>query len=61
MRQLVSQMEREKLVEVQGIDFPRTLVSLSDNDITAIWDITRMPGGLVNGRMHGRGTKSPYW
>ena len=39
-----------KLVDDQGIDFPWTLASLSDNNIATICDMICRPGGLVSGK-----------
>ena len=51
LRLLFSQMVVKKLVENQGIDSSRSLASLSENDITAICDVIKMPYGSVSGRM----------
>ena len=51
---LFSQMVVEKLVQDQRVDFPRTLASLSYENITAICYIIRRPGGLVSRRMPDR-------
>ena len=46
-----------KLVDDQEIDFPWTLVSLSDGDITAICDVIHRPGGLMSGKTPDRGNQ----
>ena len=51
MRLLLSKPLTKSLVEDQEIDFPRTLASFSDNNITAICDIIGRCGGLVSQRM----------
>ena len=45
-----SQTVAQKLMEDQGIDSPLSLASLFDEDITAICDVMRRPGGQVGGR-----------
>ena len=47
-------MVDRRIVEDQGIDFPRTLASQTDNNITAICDVIRRPGRLVSERMPDR-------
>ena len=47
-----------KLVDYQGIDSPQTLASLSDEEITEIFDIIYRPGGLVSRKTPDRGDKS---
>ena len=46
-----------KLVEDQGIDYPWTLASLSDEDIDTICDMIHRPGGLVVGKTLDRGNQ----
>ena len=50
-----SQTVAMKLVDDQGIVSLWTLASLSDEDIAAICDVIRRPGGLVSGKMPDRG------
>ena len=54
IRLLFSHILMKKLGKDQGTDFPMTLASLSDHDITAIYDAIERPGGLVSGRMPDR-------
>ena len=44
-------MVAQKLVYDQGIDSPWTIASLSDEDITVIWDVIRRPGSLVGSKV----------
>ena len=51
IRLLFSQMMAEKLVLDQGMASLKTLVSLSDDNITVLFDITKWPVDVVSGRM----------
>ena len=53
-------MVDEKLVYDQRIDSPQILASLSDEDITIIWDVIRRPGGLVGNKMPDRGNQISF-
>ena len=55
IRLLFSQMVVNKLVRDQGICSPKTLVSISGEVITAICDVIRRYGGLVDTRKPYRG------
>ena len=57
----LSQVVANKIVNDQEIDSPWTLVSLSDEDLTTIFDVIRRLGGLVVGRMPDREMKFLYW
>ena len=57
IRLLFSHMVAETLVEDQAIDCPKTLASLSDNDIIAICEEIRGPGGLIGRRISDRGNQ----
>ena len=52
-----NQVVAQKLVDDQEIDSSKTLTSLSDEDITAICDVIRRPGGLVGNKTPDRGNK----
>ena len=52
-----SQTVVEKHVVDQGIDFPCTLASLSDKDISEICDVIRRPGGIVTRSITDRGSQ----
>ena len=53
-----SQPVAQKLLEDQWIDSPKTLASLSTEDISAIYDVIRRFGGLVNKRTPDRGDQT---
>ena len=50
LRLFFSQMVAQKLVEDQGIDFPQTLASLSNESVSAIYKVIRRLGGSVSGK-----------
>ena len=50
-----SQTVAKKIEEDQGIDSQQTLASLSDKEITAIYDTIRRPGGLVSSKTPDKG------
>ena len=50
-----SQAVVQKLVEDHGIDYQKTLVSLSDEDIARICDMICRPGELVSGETPKKG------
>ena len=52
-----SQAVALKLVDDQGIDSPWTLASISNEDITAIYDMICRLGGLVSGKTLDRGNQ----
>ena len=49
-----------KLVDNQGIGFSQILASLSDEDIAAICDVIRRPGGLVSCKTPNRGNQISF-
>ena len=50
---IIEEMEKRFL----RLGFPQTLASLSDEDITMIWDVIRRPSGLVSDKMLDRGNQ----
>ena len=57
VRLSLSQMVVDKLVKDQKTDCPMTLSSLSDDKTTAICDVIRRSGDLVNKRTPARGNQ----
>ena len=55
-----SQTVNQKLVKDEGIDSAQTLGSLSDEDISVIYEVIRRSGVLVSGMMPGKRNHIPY-
>ena len=56
-----SQIVAEKIAKDQGIDFPQTLASISDEVIAMICEVIRRTGGLAVKRIPDSGIRFLYW